>query len=85
MRGEDAAGRLRPGPAACRFLIAESIDVDKFSGSPSLEHMRSLYGPEVTERELDAALVPFYKYRDGYRMRFREYGIAISYQEAIDA
>ena len=47
--------------------------------------MRLLYGPHVTERELDAALGPFYELRDKYRRRFQEHGVAISHSEAVEA
>ena len=57
----------------------------EFIGTPSLAHMRLLYGPHVTERELDAALGPFYELRDKYRRQFQECGIAISHSEAVEA
>ena len=47
--------------------------------------MALLYGPQVTEQQLDAALFPFYERRDSHRRRFQEDGIAISYNEAVDA
>ena len=59
--------------------------MDKFSGAPSLAHMQLLYGPQVTEQELNAALAPFYKLRDEYRQRFQEHGVAISHSEAVEA
>ena len=52
---------------------------------PSLAHMQLLYGPQATEKELNAALVPFYKLREEYRRRFKEDGVAISHSEAVEA
>ena len=59
--------------------------MDKFIGAPSLTHMRILYGPQVTEQGLNAALPPFYNLRGEYRRRFQEHGVAISHSEAVEA
>lgn len=53
-------------------------------GTPSLAHMRQIYGQHVSERMLDDALPPFYSWRDEYRRRFGEEGIELSYGEAVE-
>ena len=58
--------------------------MDKSIGSPSLAYMAMLYGPR-TEQEIDAALVPFRKLRNEYRRRFKEDGIALTRNEAVEA
>ena len=58
--------------------------MDKSTGSPSLAHMAMLYGSR-TKQELDAALVPFHKQRNEYRRRFKEDGIALTRDEAVEA
>ena len=58
--------------------------MDKSTGSPSLAHMAMLYGERI-EQELDAALVPFRRLRNEYRRRFKEDGIALTQDEAVEA
>ena len=58
--------------------------MDKSTASPSLAHMAMLYGPR-TKQELDAALDPFSMLRNEYRRRFKEDGIALTQDEAVEA
>ena len=53
-------------------------------GTPSLAHMRQIYGPHVTEQMLDEALPSFYKRRDEYRRRSKEEDSPLSYNDAVE-
>ena len=57
----------------------------KSTDSASLAHMAAPWFGERTPQELLAALVPFCRFRNEYRRRFEEDGIALTQDEAVEA